>query len=249
MLRQWLQITEKVLRHTPGLHTAGKFVAHNLQISISSGDLMTPDITLDMLGYQKKKLTMLKDYYYHEESVRIALLQLQDRRSKKTYGSTAFTTYNHFAKKERPMHGPCIQSVVLTHLPDGTVHTNVYYRTTEIFKKFAADLIFLREILAQFDISGDVTFHFANATYHPMYWVVAAPYYLDPVFELERMKSKDPIIWRGTLRWVQRFLVGQESLQKFKQGFRVSKHLQRLMDPSKLHYLQTYTREQLDELQ
>lgn len=241
MLKQWLTITRSVLAHKQGLHTAGKYIAHNVQATVSSDDLLRPDITLDMLGFQKKKLTMLKDYYYHEESIRVALLQLEHRRIKKTYGSTAFTTYNHFAKKERPMHGPCIQSVVLTHLPDGTINTNVYYRTTEVFKKFAADLIFLREVLLpQFAPTGDVSFHFANATYHPMYWVVSAPYLKDPISELEAISKLSPIVHRGILGWTKRFLDQPESLLKFKQGFRVSKHLHRLLDPNKLKQLQAY---------
>lgn len=240
MLKLWLKTIDAVLEHKPGLHVAGKYIAHNLQLDYHTTDIKQ-DLTLDMLGFQKKKLTMLKDYYYHEESIRVALLQLQDRRNKGTYGSCGVTTYGHFAKKERPMHGPCIQSLVFTHFPNGTVDTNIYYRTTEVFKKFAADLIFLRDMmLPQFNVNGKLTFTFANATFHPMYWVVSAPYLKDPVRDLTSILVEDQMIWKGIVRWTHRFMEQPESLQKFKQGYRVSKHLHRLLDPAKLKALRDY---------
>lgn len=240
MLNIWLSTINKVLKHEQGFHVSGKFIAQNVQLSYPSSAIKL-DLTLDMLGFQKKKLTMLRDYYYHDESIRVALSQLEHRRELKTYGSCGVTTYAHLAKKERPMHGPCIQSLVFTHMPDGTVNVNVYYRTTEVFKKFAADLIFLRDIiLPQFGVNGSITFTFANATFHPMYWVVSAPYLTDPVKHLNRLRSQDLIVWRGIIRWTHRFIEQPGSLLKFKQGYRVSKHLHRLLDPDKLNELRKY---------
>lgn len=123
------------------------------------------------------------------------------------------------------------------------------YRTTEIFKKFGADLLLLRDhILPGFDPDGTLHFFFANATYHPMYWVVAAPYRDDVVQSLVDLKDKDYSIYKGVLRWTNRFLENDESLAKFKQGQRVAKHFHRLMDPAELKRLNKYVRKHVRKL-
>lgn len=245
MLKPWLDITKTVLEHKQAVHVSGKKIARLVTYSMPLSELNRDLITIDMLGFAKKKITMLTDYYYNKESIDVALSQLKHRREKGTYGSCGVTTYNHFAKKERPQHGPCIQSIVFTHLPGGIVDIDVFYRTTEVFKKFAADLIFLQSIiLPQFKIDkpGRLNFHFANATYHPMYWVVSAPYFDDPVSELHSIKIIEPVVWRGIIRWAFRFVSDDPSLLKFKQGQRVAKHLQRLMAPDKYKALEKYIR-------
>jgi hypothetical protein len=243
MLKTWLRWTTEVLEIPDNFHISGKRISRGHTFETTAADLMTPDITLSMLGFSKKKITMLTDYYLNEESVRVALYQLEHRREKNTYGSVGITTYNHFAKKERPMHGPCIQSVVLTHSKGGKIDMDVFYRTTEIFKKFAADLIWLREIfLPQFNITngGVVRFHFANITYHPMYWVVSAPYLSSPVESLIRIHSQDPITWKGIIRWTERYVKQPDNLLKFKQAHRVSKHMHLLVPKPKMKELAKY---------
>ncbi len=236
--------TSQVLTSDDFFHVSGKRISRGMTFETTIEDLMEPDITLDMLGFSKKKITMLTDYYLNDESVRVALYQLEHRRKKGTYGSVGVTTYNHFAKKERPMHGPCIQSVVFTHSPSGKIDMDVFYRTTEIFKKFAADLIWLREVfLPQFNIpsnSGVVRFHFANITYHPMYWVVSAPYLTNPEYHLIDIKKTDPLTWKAIIRWTNRYVQKEASLEKFKQGQRVSKHMHRLVPPAQMKLLAKY---------
>jgi hypothetical protein len=41
--------------------------------------------------------------------------------------------------------GPCIQAVTLTWLSRTDVGLDVFYRTTEFYKKFPADLLLLTE--------------------------------------------------------------------------------------------------------
>lgn len=252
MLSQWINFTKGQLVSKYYFHVSSKRLSHDQKLKLTYKELLEDPISLDMLGFSKRKISMLTEYYFNEESVIVAKKQLAYRREKNSYGSTGVTCYNHFSKKERPMHGPCIQSIVFTHIPNGNHRVDIFYRTTEVFKKFAADLIWLRDImLPQFKLQPQtiITFHFASTTFHPMYWAVVAPYLGNPVVELGVIRKIDPIIWRGIIRWTNRFLSESESLEKFKQGLRVSKHLKRLMDPKKLKQLEKYVTKKYNYIQ
>lgn len=244
MLKEWLTFTKAQLKTKEYFHVSGKRISRNVQLEMPYENLLKDEITLDMLGFSKRKISMLTEYYLNEESVRVAKYQLENRIEKGTYGSVGVSTYNHFAKKERPMHGPCIQSVVLTHAVGGKIDIDVFYRTTEVFKKFAADLIWLRTVfLPQLPVSGSkgkLRLHFANTTFHPMYWAVSAPHLQDPVADLNEIYKLDKVMWKGIIRWTYRYVTQPESLQKFKQAFRVSKHMKRLTDPKKMKVLEKY---------
>jgi hypothetical protein len=74
----------------------------------------------------------------------------------RSYGSVGFTTYNHFLKnsptkksKRASVMGPCIQSVVITQHNKKQYSIDCFYRTTELLKKFPADLVFIRDVLSE----------------------------------------------------------------------------------------------------
>lgn len=232
MLKEWMSLLDKAYLHKDFFYVSGKRINRNFSYSTSVEKLTKPDLDLGMLGYAKKKENLLTQYYYNEESVAMALHQLESRRKKGSYGSCGVTCYNHFSKKERPLHGPCIQSVVFTYTPDKKTHVNLFYRSTEACKKFGADLIWLNNImLPKFKPNGRIDFHFSNLTLHPMYWVVIAPYIKDPIAHLNKIKKLDFTIWKGIVRWSYRYVTNQESLMKFKQGQRVAKAFKRLTPP------------------
>lgn len=242
MLSTWKNIIHKALYHPDFFHVSGKRISQNVIHTSPIEEFLKPDFTLDMLGYKARKAQLLDGYYFVQESVDIALEQLTSRRKKNTYGSTGITTYGHFSKRERPEHGPCMTSIVLTHIPPDQTNVTVSYRSSEVFKKFGADLVWLHQkILPIFDPrKGGITFFFSNLTYHPQYWSVLVPYITDPVAELKKIKKHDPILYNGTLRWVYRFVNNDPSMLKFRQSFRVGKHLKRLSSNEKLLALKDY---------
>jgi hypothetical protein len=176
--------------------------------------------------------------YLHEESIEAALMLWKLRRSKTSYGSVGFTTYNHFLKndavkksKRASVMGPCIQSVVITQMKGGkagSYRIDAFYRTTELFKKFPADLVFIRDVLLKdFDFSGmefkGLTCHFANVTLHPQYLVTLLPELEDPLAELEKIKAKDNYYWQWAIKWSARYLCEEHyrGIAKFAQALRV----------------------------
>lgn len=160
-------------------------------------------------------------------------LQLWQRRlSQGKYGSVGFSTFNHLTKgkidggaKRASVMGPCIQAVNLTLVKKGQAEIDVFYRTTEILKKFPADLVFLRDVLlAPFDTEfSRINFHFANLTLHPMYWITAVPMMKDPIATMEMIKARDPHFYKWLIKWTARYLCDEygRGIDKFSQACRV----------------------------
>lgn len=197
------------------------------------------DLQLADAGYTKSKMSMLNRLYLHDESREIAVQLWDKRRGQKKYGSVSFTCFAHFVKggsvdakrsKRASVFGPCIQSVSLTYLDNHTTAVDVFYRTTELFKKFPADLVFLRdELLKPFNFDKcpltSITFHFANITIHPMYFVTIVPLLKDPIKAMERIKKRDKRFYDWLVKWTARYLVPEynRGIQKFAQAMRVHK--------------------------
>jgi hypothetical protein len=206
------------------------------------------DLQLEDCGYTKSKQSMLVRNYLNVES-RDACLKLWERRLEQNkYGSVGFSTYNHFvkggglrnpweiaqAKKSgKPYRasvmGPCIQSCTITLLKKGEVAVDMFYRTTELFKKFPADLVFIRDVLLPpFDLGKSIVemrFHFANITLHPMYFVTVLPLLDDPIGELERIRKADKYFFDWIVKWSARYLCKEHNrgIDKFAQALRVQK--------------------------
>jgi hypothetical protein len=195
-------------------------------------------LILEDAGYTRAKMAHLVRGYLHEESIEKALMLWKLRRSKTSYGSVGFTTYNHFLKndavkksKRASVMGPCIQAVTVTQVKggkNGQYFIDAFYRTTEILKKFPADLVFIRDVLLKdFDFSGmeflGLTCHFANITVHPQYFVTIIPQLEDPIAELEKIKRKDRYFYDWIIKWTARYLCEEHyrGIAKFAQALRV----------------------------
>jgi hypothetical protein len=124
--------------------------------------------------------------------------------------------------------GPCIQALTLTLLKKNEVAIDLFYRTTELFKKFPADLVFIRDVLLEpFDLKDikEMRFHFANITLHPMYFVTIIPHLDDPIAELERIRKEDKYFFDWAVKWSARYLCKEHNrgISKFAQALRVQK--------------------------
>lgn len=213
------------------IHSGKSLVFHDLW------DRKDP-LVLEDAGYTKSKMSHLTRLYLHEESRTMAKVLWDERRKKTSYGSVGFTCYNHLLKndptkksKRASVMGPCIQSVVITQVKggkNGQYFIDCFYRTTEILKKFPADLVFIRDVLLQgFDFEGmeflGMRCHFANITVHPQYFVTLIPHLEDPIEELEKIKKKDRYFYDWIIKWTARYLCEEHyrGIAKFAQALRV----------------------------
>lgn len=209
-------------------------------------------------GYTKSKTTMLTKNYLHEESKAVAIELWKKRCGQAKYGSVGFTCYNHFVKggsidakrsKRASVFGPCIQSVTITWVKKGHVTVDVFYRTTEFFKKFPADLVFIRDVLlAGFDLdlpNVELTCHFANVTMHPMYAITALALEEDPVKVMRRLAERDKFFSDWTIKWSARYICDEyhRGIAKFSQALRVQKDALERIDRKRLDELRKYFRD------
>jgi len=220
------------------------------------------DFEIEDCGFTKSKMTMLKKGYVVQDSIDAAAMLWELRKKKAKYGSVAFHCYNHLLKndpnktsKRGSTMGPCIQAVVLSWIPgrkrqcDGWTDVTVFYRTTEFFKKFPADLILLRDILLpNFDFTDvpirNIYFSFANITIHPMYFVTIIPHIHKPIKMLNQLREEDPHFWDWIVKWTSRYVCPEfeHGIQKFEQAKRVGLDAHRRIDEKTLTRLQKYVR-------
>jgi hypothetical protein len=252
MIDQWLKMCQYYVAKPAHFYSGARKI---IQATTYSFDSLGPTLAPGDIGYTKSKMTMLRRLYRHEESIAVAKRLWDKRLERGTYGSVSFTTYNHFIKAEKTsirgsVMGPCIQAVSLTLTPDGTV-IDAFYRTTELFKKFPADLIFLRDdLLDGFPLPNlyRITFYFANVTAHPMYFVTLIPHLKEPVYELD--KIKDDRFRRWSIKWTARYLCPQygNGIEKFSQALRVRKHALSSISPKMLDGLRLYLEDHYEEI-
>jgi hypothetical protein len=210
-------------------------------------------------------LTTLERHYLHNESRDAAVQLWKLIRSKGNYKSAAFSTANHLfkngasfeeAEENKSEHGsiqgPCMQSVIITLLARDKVAIDVPYRSTEVFKKFPADIVLLRDVLLPpFDFSGmeiTVTCYFANMTLHPMYLACILPHLDDPIGEMERIRPRDPIFHRHFVKRTAYYVCPElgKSIANHSQSLRVQKFILSVIKGHKLRELQTDLRGHLD---
>lgn len=238
MKEEWLEHIMKLSLKPADFYSGCRKIITNK--SLTFHDLWDSEdpLLLEDAGYTKAKLAHLVRLYAHEESIDMALKLWKLRRSKTSYGSVSFTCYNHLLKndierksKRASVMGPCIQAVSITQVKGGKkgqYFIDAFYRTTEILKKFPADLVFIRDVLLKdFDFSGmeflGLRCHFANITVHPQYFVTAIAHWDDWRERLEKIKKRDPYFFSWLVKWSARYLCEEHyrGIAKFAQALRV----------------------------
>jgi hypothetical protein len=259
LLQEWVSHALKLAETPADFYSGCRKILRNRIITFHHWD---DSLQIEDSGYTKSKMTMLRKNYLHEESIAMAVRLWDRRREQAKYGSVSFTTFNHFVKgkgtldeivskgsKRASVFGPCLQSVCITWLDKKNVGVEVMYRTTEFFKKFPADLVFIRdELLSRFNFKGmnlTVSFHFANITAHPMYGVTIIPHMDDPVASFEKLKKRDKFFWAWAIKWSARYICPEHmrGIQKFAQAMRVHKDANERIDSKTLKLLQKYFRD------
>lgn len=211
---------------------------------------LDPSLKLDDAGYAINKLRQLERHYIHAESRDKALDLWQKRFEQDKYGSVSFHCYNHYVKSEKKsprgsVMGPCLLTVVLTYIDSKHQEIDCFYRTTELFKKWPADLVFLRDVLLSGFQDLKVNFHFANITLHPMYFVVPLAQSSFPEDILQGIRSTDKYFHDWIVKWTARYLCSEHSrgIQKFSQALRVQKSALEKITGRKRHTLIRYLRD------
>jgi hypothetical protein len=238
---EWLRYCHQLSIEYADMWCGARKIIVNRTLSFTTLD---DSLQLSDSGYTKSKLTMLTKHYLHHESRNVALSLWEKRKAQGKYGSVGFTTYAHFIKggaidakrsKIASVFGPCIQSVVITLVDKKTYTIDVFYRTTELFKKFPADLVLIRDVLLPgFNFTGlkmlRLNCHFANITMHPMYAIVMLSHSDNVILELESIRKLDSTMWKWVVKWSARYLCPEYlvGIIKFSQAMRVKAYADKI---------------------
>lgn len=247
---EWVEYCLGFAAEPPDLYSGCRKILRGKRMLFTELD---DSLQLADAGFTKHKMAYLKRAYLHEESLAVAVELWARRREQDKYGSIGVTCYNHFIKggtsKRASVMGPCIQSVVVTYLDKRTYAVDMFYRTTELLKKFPADLVFVRDvILPAFDFEGmrctGLDCHLANVTLHPMYFVTVLPLINDPINALEVLKVKDEYFHNWVVKWTARYVCDEfhRGIAKFAQALRVRMDARNRLLPDAFDAVQEYCR-------
>jgi hypothetical protein len=234
MLDRWIETSLELAYEPADFYTGARKILRNKLITFQANDIQD-DLEIEDIGFTRTKMTLLRKGYYVEEAIKVAQMLWNLCLEKRKYRSAGFHCYNHLLKsdpnkksKRASVMGPCIQAVTLTYLEDHTTAVDCFYRTTEYFKKFAADLVFLRDVLLpEFDFTNapirEINFHFAGITCHPMYFITLLPHVEDPVRAIKELRKHDEYFWNWVVKWTARYLVEEHfhGIEKYCQAMRV----------------------------
>lgn len=254
--REWVRHCLDVSMEKADLYSGCRKILRNRTLSFYTLD---DGLTLEDAGYTKSKMTHLTRGYLHPESKEVALRLWDRRRGQDKYGSVGLTTYNHFMKndefkksKRASVMGPCIQALTVTLIKRDVYAIDCFYRTTELFKKFPADLVFIRDVLLKdFKFEGmrmeEMNCHFANITAHPMYFADVIPSMgtARAITFLEKVKDRDKYFFDWIVKWTARYICPEHhrGIAKFEQAKRVHMHINESMDKADVKELAQYVRE------
>lgn len=174
-------------------------------------------LSFEQLDYtERNKMRQLMRNYYNQESLTEAHDKLFSRLDGKKY-QTSVAASTIGGAKRGDSQGHCMRSVVVTHFTKSVskegefLTVDIMYRSTELIKKFGADLIFLNKFLVPEIIKGidipirEVRFYFSNLFVSSLFLPIL--YYMkDPVQILEKIRSTDAEFFKRCVTQNRTFL-------------------------------------------
>ena len=105
--------------------------------------------SIGYLGYTKNKMSSLKKTYENPDLLNLGMETLIQQKDK-SYISSSFSFITGAKSKRKKSY--CMNAAVFTQDPSkkGNIDLTIFYRATEIPKKFGADLLFLRETFEKY---------------------------------------------------------------------------------------------------
>lgn len=162
-----------------------------------------PAVDLPSLGYSyRAKMGGLKRVYFNpDEAARVR--DLLKRRSHQAFTSVSMSM-RAGAKDGRSM-GHCLEAIVISTTPE-TLNATVLYRSTEVIKKFSADLAFIPYVFEQLEVKPDlVRFFFSNVYLSGVFFPTLFNHW-DPVDFLEMIRKRDQKLFIVGTRFLRRLV-------------------------------------------
>lgn len=147
-------------------------------VSITMGPF-DESISYEAMNYSKSKDLQLRRNYFNEDNNIEGVKAFSDRVMGKKKGSVSVICHN---KEKGSNKGFCLNAYTLNYRGDHTILT-IQYRTTELIKKFYADMVFFRDVILpqyhhQLQIAplSEVNIHCASLSLDYRYFPLLIPH-------------------------------------------------------------------------
>jgi hypothetical protein len=213
-----------------------KKYVHNLRVQFDH----LPNVDLTKIGYSRPegKLKQLRHHYLNDAEIERVAALLKARSASQV--TSVGISFRGIPKTRQGTQGWCIESMSLV-LIDGKCHATVFYRTTELILKFAADLVLLREVFERLDVAPtNIEFHFSVA-WISMVFLPTLFVSTSSIGFLERLRECDRTLWISATWYLNRYLDGPPI--NFGPALRQGRFFQRTTSESDRAGLRDYLRE------
>lgn len=199
-------LVDECLRRPVYIYNGARKIVQNVTWNPPS----LPTVDLAELGYKPKvKMKALQRMYFNPlEADR--LRGLLKHRDGQAFSAVAMSMRG--GSKDRRSMGWCMESMVIGYTPKDMTVT-MMYRSTEVIKKFSADLAYIPWVFDQLEIKpARVSFFFANAYLSGVFFPTLFRW-VDPIKFLKRLKREEPQLFIVATRFLRRSVRNRD--QKF----------------------------------
>lgn len=238
----WLDLLHRVAATPPLARSGVRKIIANVSWELPYSEFEDPGIHYRDLCYSEKgKHAQLARNYWDQDAVDAAVGKLQAREGK---DHSSVTISLQGAKKDSRSQGFCMVAMVITRTKsDASV--DIFYRSTELIQKFAADLVFFSKqfpvIFDELDFEPSVVrFHFANVYLSAMFIPIVLKYDDGAIFE---ELKKDPQFYRTAGMSTRRYFNATHNYT-YRTRVKLFEYWKENVDESKLQKL----KKELDKL-
>lgn len=157
------------------------------------------------IGYTNLKMKSLTKYYYDAERCKKFLAQVMKAKKAKA-ASLYFPTIGEDKGGHKKDH--CIRGIGVNVIKGNIVNIHIFYRSSELSKKFFADLVFFNEVLwHKLELPRDVPihFHFVGAYVHSKQF----PIYLLFDRDILNISWSDDYMYKMVLKNLKNLSIGK----------------------------------------
>ena len=200
--KHWAEFVGRLCIQKPAAYVQIRKIFRDISWEVPFEDFDGVSLQPENMGYSPgdSKIRQLKRNYLNVEELERARDSLASRIKSGKQQSCITARFGN-QKKDSRSQGFCMQTITLNHISNPLpghprLVVEIYYRSTEVGKKFLADLVFLKEVVFPILLEGlpdpdVVRFRFSTLYLSSLFLPII--FQVVPVLEaLERIKSGDP---------------------------------------------------------
>lgn len=197
LINRWLDLIEEAAAHETLTISGVRKIAADMSFEIEWGELTAGGFYYTDLCYTKAKERQLLRNYWNQEEVDAAIDKLMKRKGK---DHSSVSIQMRGRDKDSRSQGFCMQNLVISMTKEDLT-IDIYYRSTELIQKFAADLVFFSTQLPPlFEKLGRepsvVRMKFANVYLSAVFVPILVRFHPNPYQFFMHLKTHDPRFYR-----------------------------------------------------